>query len=344
MYEETLQRTPVRMPGVDGVAMSIGLQKKDTKTVSSHRTPKMGSHTEGSTLPLAHMSANMLNLGPLLSLACILEASVAKPGNVHPAAEFADMTFADMVASGLAVGRAWDQLQSSIGPTWRVGQFVRMGVRATRASVGKNTNLGMLLLLGPLARAADHRPLCQAQVGRVLDALTQDDSTDIFASICDAAPGGLGQADRHDVHGAAPVDVRTAMCEAADRDLIARQYCGSFEEVFGAALPWLVEECERSTALSTVLIRLHLRLMQAYPDSLIARKCGLEMAAESARRAGQALAEWDAQGTAGKSTLELDAWLRSDGHRRNPGTTADLVAATLFVKLYNDEVRQPTAE
>jgi triphosphoribosyl-dephospho-CoA synthetase len=32
-------------------------------------------------------------------------------------------------------------------------------------------------------------------------------------------------------------------------------------------------------------------------------------------------------------TGELDGFLRSEGHRRNPGTTADLIAATLFVKL-----------
>jgi triphosphoribosyl-dephospho-CoA synthase len=38
---------------------------------------------------------------------------------------------------------------------------------------------------------------------------------------------------------------------------------------------------------------------------------------------------------------ELDFWLRTDGHRRNPGTTADLIAAGLFVGL-RERILQPT--
>ena len=34
-----------------------------------------------------------------------------------------------------------------------------------------------------------------------------------------------------------------------------------------------------------------------------------------------------------RALADLDFWLRSDGHRRNPGTTADLMAAGLFVGL-----------
>jgi triphosphoribosyl-dephospho-CoA synthase len=69
-----------------------------------------------------------------------------------------------------------------------------------------------------------------------------------------------------------------------------------------------------------------------YPDSLIARKCGSEIAAEASCRAAKALTLRHTFDMAYRSELaEFDAWLRADGHRRNPGTTADLVAATLFV-------------
>jgi triphosphoribosyl-dephospho-CoA synthase len=38
---------------------------------------------------------------------------------------------------------------------------------------------------------------------------------------------------------------------------------------------------------------------------------------------------------------ELDSWLRADGNRRNPGTTADLVAGCLFAVLRDDRVQAP---
>jgi triphosphoribosyl-dephospho-CoA synthase len=41
---------------------------------------------------------------------------------------------------------------------------------------------------------------------------------------------------------------------------------------------------------------------------------------------------------------DFDFWLRSDGHRRNPGTTADLITAGLFVTLWEGTLRLPLAE
>ncbi|RLS43832.1 MAG: hypothetical protein DWH81_01915, partial [Planctomycetota bacterium] len=35
---------------------------------------------------------------------------------------------------------------------------------------------------------------------------------------------------------------------------------------------------------------------------------------------------------------EFDIWLRADAHRRNPGTTADAIAATLFAGLRDGQV------
>jgi triphosphoribosyl-dephospho-CoA synthase len=37
----------------------------------------------------------------------------------------------------------------------------------------------------------------------------------------------------------------------------------------------------------------------------------------------------------------FDAWLRVDGNRRNPGTTADLVTACIFAALRDNEISLP---
>jgi triphosphoribosyl-dephospho-CoA synthase len=90
------------------------------------------------------------------------------------------------------------------------------------------------------------------------------------------------------------------------------------------------------------VIELHLWLMAEFPDTLIARKCGDEMARESALRARTVLeAGWPHGELAADRMAELDAWLRADGNRRNPGTTADLVAGCLFTALRESWIEAP---
>ena len=38
---------------------------------------------------------------------------------------------------------------------------------------------------------------------------------------------------------------------------------------------------------------------------------------------------------------DFDFWLRSDGHRRNPGTTADFIGAALLVGLIEGWLESP---
>jgi len=74
------------------------------------------------------------------------------------------------------------------------------------------------------------------------------------------------------------------------------------------------------------IVELHLRLLAHTPDTLIARKAGADAAARVSDGARAVLA--------GRRTLQsFDASLRTEGNKLNPGTTADLVTATLFVAL-----------
>jgi Triphosphoribosyl-dephospho-CoA synthetase len=75
------------------------------------------------------------------------------------------------------------------------------------------------------------------------------------------------------------------------------------------------------------VIRCHLAFMAAIPDTLIGRKLGAETALESQRRAQVVLD----RNCGAEAVEELDAWLRADGNKRNPGASADLTAASLFV-------------
>jgi triphosphoribosyl-dephospho-CoA synthase len=50
----------------------------------------------------------------------------------------------------------------------------------------------------------------------------------------------------------------------------------------------------------------------------------------------------DEPGTLSEFRL-FDEWLRADGHARNPGATADLIAAGLFVALRDGTIQLPIA-
>src|SRR5207244_2424749 len=120
-------------------------------------------------------------------LACLLEASAPKPGNVSPFASFRDATYEDFLASAAAIGPALLMAgERSLGAT------IRAGVEATARWAPSNTNLGLVLLLAPLARAAlrpGDKPL-RAQVTATLAATTVADARDAYPAIRPAAPGG----------------------------------------------------------------------------------------------------------------------------------------------------------
>src|SRR5262249_23562126 len=154
------------------------------------------------------------------------------------------------------------------------------------------------------------------------------DSRAAYEAIRLANPGGLGRVADQDVHDEPTQGLREAMGLAADRDLIARQYANGLEQVFNEGVPALHQALQSGATLEGAILTCHLHLMARHPDSLITRKRGPDEAEEASRRARQVLdAGWEA-GQGDWQLLErFDAWLREDGHNRNPGTTADLVAA-----------------
>jgi triphosphoribosyl-dephospho-CoA synthase len=269
-----------------------------------------------------------LSLAQTATMACILEATAPKPGNVHRSADFEDVTFVDFLTSAVAIGPAISRAAEK-----GVGATVLAAIQATRGVTATNTNLGTVLLLAPLAAVAERVSLRDGVVG-VLDRLTADDTRLVYEAIRLAQPGGLGRVADMDVTDQPPSDLREAMAAAADRDLVARQYVNGFQTVLDEVVPWLLEGVRAEWSLTDAILHTQLRILSQYPDSLIQRKCGLPMARQASERAQWAL-DCGRPGEPGfeQALSDLDFWLRSDHHRRNPGTTADLIAAGLFVGL-----------
>jgi len=274
--------------------------------------------------------------------ACVLEASAPKPGNVSPGRPFTDVRYEDFVVSAEAIARPLE------GAGRRpLGETIFMAVEATAARTRANTNLGIVLLLAPLARAAvglldsptpsergDRLRNLRKAVGRVLRDTTVEDAKRAYRAIRLADPGGLGNAEEQDVATEPTITLLEAMRLAAERDGIAREWATTFETTFERGVPALFNARADGLALSDAIVETYLMLLSARPDTHIVRRGGDALAHRVSRLAADALAAGGVRSEDGRHAIDaMDAALRDPRNLANPGTTADLTAATLFAAL-----------
>ncbi len=274
-------------------------------------------------------------LGSCATLACLWEATAPKPGNVYRGADFDDATYADFLTSAAVIGPA---IEMAAGQG--VGAAVLSAVQATQTAVATNTNLGTVLLLAPLAAVPREKSIANG-IAEVLSACDEHDTRQVYQAIRTAHPAGLGKVQQADVQETPTIPLQEAMRLAASRDLVARQYTNHFQQVQQVANS-LSQGVQQGWPLAQSIVHSFLTLLAEHPDSLIARKCGDEDASEVSVRSAAVLAQGEpGQEDYERGLTELDFWLRSDGHRRNPGTSADLIAAGLFVLLRDDRLNWP---
>jgi triphosphoribosyl-dephospho-CoA synthase len=276
------------------------------------------------------------NLHGWVALACLWEATARKAGNVHPQRSFRDLNYCDFVASAVAIAPVFAQHAPS-----GVGKLVLRAIEATHRVARTNTNLGIVLLLAPLAVADPGLPLRDG-LPAVLEKLTILDSACVYEAIRLARPGGMGEVAEQDLAVEPTRPLRDIMVIAQDRDLIARQYANGFQEVLHEGRSALLRGLQLWANLEDAIIGTHLELLAGHPDSLIERKCGPAVAGEASRRARAVLeAGWPNSAVGQRAFADFDAWLRADGNRRNPGTSADLVTACIFAALRDNHIGLP---
>lgn len=260
--------------------------------------------------------------------ACELELQALKPGNVHVYAEGHGMGVQDFRTSALVSAAALTE------PTLALGERMLIAVTATREAVACNTNLGIVLLAGPLLAAAQARRPGEGlrrAVARVLEHTTRKDADCAYRAIRMAAPAGLGVAPEQDVNGAPDVDLRQAMIQAAHRDRIALQYRSVFPDVFEFALPRLRDLQLRWNDPTWAVAGVYMELLARHPDTHVARKYGAEIAASLCHKVRPLAEDFTGAREPAAFTdrlMELDRKFKCAGI--NPGTTADLTVATVL--------------
>jgi len=241
-------------------------------------------------------------------IACLIEVSASKPGNVSRLYDFHDMRMEDFLLSAAAIGPAIRQAgQASVGET------VLRAIQDTKRLVRANTNLGIVLLMAPLARAA-----MAPGSGTLRQRLSNV----------------LGRVDRGDVSAEPDVTLRQAMSLAADRDSVAREYVTDYAITFQQTVPVLRDCLQTCPSLTDATVQTALTLLTQVPDTLIIRKLGLDAAREVSRQAEEVLRQGGVLTERGRAALaHFDNSLRDATNSLNPGTTADLVTTALFVLL-----------
>jgi triphosphoribosyl-dephospho-CoA synthase len=265
------------------------------------------------------------------AVACMLEATAPKPGNVHPGASFPDLSHDDLMAAAAAIAAPIDR-----SPQERLGRVILDAVTVSRRVTRSNANLGMILAIAPLAAipARSWDSLDPAGINSAvrerLAGLTAADAREIYAAIAIAGPGGMGTTERFDVAGPPPDDILAAMRLAAAHDQIARLWA----EGYGSLLEGPVDDIAAAVALGVdwreAVVRGFLLQLAREPDTLIARRHGGATAAEVSAGAAAVMSlpadRWP------EGVADFDRSLRLP-RRLNPGTTADLIAAALYILL-----------
>lgn len=259
------------------------------------------------------------------------EVNALKPGNVSRYAGGHGMTIDDFTRSAELV----TPILCDSGLT--LGQRVLQAVEITQREVGCNTNLGMLLLFAPLVMATEKAKNCEIAVLQhslqvSLSAIDVSDAARVFQAIRLANPGGLGNSDRYDIRAHPDTDLLTAMQAAENRDSIAKQYVTGFNDIFVTGFNCMLEFTRRWKSVEWATVACYLTFLAGITDSHIARKHGQETAEWTRRKAMTIAAQFknnDNPDHIATPLLEFDAELKS--LNINPGTSADLTAASVLV-------------
>ncbi|RKZ89086.1 MAG: triphosphoribosyl-dephospho-CoA synthase [Gammaproteobacteria bacterium] len=261
--------------------------------------------------------------------ACEQEVSAPKPGNVNCLSDGHNMQVADFINSAHAIAPIMSQ------PNITVGEMILQAITATRKIVDCNTNLGIVLLFAPLCVAIQHctkfEQLSKA-LDKVLNNLSIDDAKLCYQAIRLAEAGGMGKVEQHDIQSRPTITLKQAMEMAKKRDSVARQYVNNYDEILSIGLPNLTSaiNCGESVEWATAFA--YLRFLSSIPDTLICRKQGLKCAQQVTEKARLLTDKISKNKKLSQLSVDIILWDNELKHKAiNPGTTADMTAATLLV-------------
>ena len=287
-------------------------------------------------------------IAKLAQIASVLEVSGwPKPGNVHRTRNYDDMVFQDFVISAVVIGDTMEEVAKQSKEIddlskAELGKYILQAVNETNKWIRTNTNSGIMMMCIPIAAAAaisDSFDEIQDNVGRLMDATTVDDAVNLYDAINVADAGGMGDQEEFDVKSEKAKDELRANNQtmfdvleiSAGWDRLADELTNKMPVCFEIGYPtfshaW--QSYDDVDVINKASVLTFMTILSQIPDTLISRKYGNEMAESVSKKAEELLAFKEDDSFVEK-LLEFDDYLY--GNKLNPGTTADLTAASIFL-------------
>jgi triphosphoribosyl-dephospho-CoA synthase len=251
----------------------------------------------------------------------LIEVGSDKLGNVRPGRRFRDVGLDEFVASAFQIGAVFDQGVREHRP---FGETVWRAMQASLSvSHGHNVHLGSILALAPLVYG--YRTDWPEGVQAVIRGLTLEDTAWVFRAIQATQPRWLapGQKVDDDVYQPPTRTLIHVFRAAQDYDWIAREYVRGYSTVFTQWVPFLEHALAQHGHWGNAVAATFYRMLADEPDSLWIRKNGRTAALEHHQQVRRAIATGD--------WATVRQLLDDDDNRWNPGTSADLIGATILV-------------
>jgi triphosphoribosyl-dephospho-CoA synthase len=267
-------------------------------------------------------------------LAMLFELSSSpKPGNVDRCHDFSDIGFHHFLTSAVSSYPVFRKAACGQG---RPGSLILEGVQAWKDwNLSSNTHFGSLVLMIPIALAAS-RPGgdLELELAGVLERTTVQDAIDFFeafelagARVTEVEEFSLLDTGSENALRQSEKTLQELMKLSMGHDIVAREWATNYNRSF--LLADRLAEQTGKFGLNDGIVRTFLAALAEVPDSLISAKFGLDKASLVSRQAAEALAD---------PTLEKARQMDCDllDQDINPGSTADLIAASLFISLLRD--------
>ena len=296
------------------------------------------------------------HISKCLETAILFEVSANKPGNVNFVVGFEGTRVEHFLASAVAAAPSFEEAArrgiavaddrlrlSDVG----MGKLMKDCVADINAwQKGGNTLLGTVILFIPIAVAAGMTSLknnafnlssLRRNIKKAVESTTPQDAINSYDAIEIAKPSGLNGAPDLDVKAKDSkirlIKENVSLFEvfkiAASYDDVCFEWVNNFPITFDLAYPFLMKEL-KTKRLKTAIVHTFLKVLSERPDTFISRKIGQAKAQEVSSGARKVLEMGGVETPEGKESVILfDQKLRNSGNDYNPGTTADITAATL---------------